>query len=79
NYGDRLRCYTDQEFRKACSCLSGQKDIVESKNKQALLLIIVVILVTLFVLLILYLIQENFIGKSLSNIFKTPLFLPQKA
>ena len=32
----------------------------EAKNKQALLLMIVVILVTLFVLLILYLIQENF-------------------
>ena len=79
NYGDRLRCYTDQEFRKACSCLSGQKDIVEAKNKQALLLMAVVILVTLFVLLVLYLIQENFIGKSLSNVFKTPLFLPTKA
>jgi carbonic anhydrase len=74
NYGDRLRCYTDEQFRKACSCLSGKNDIIDAKNRQALLLIVVVILVTLFVLLILYLIQEDFIGKSLSKMFTTPLY-----
>jgi carbonic anhydrase len=80
NYGNRLRCYTEEQFRKSCSCLTGQKDIVSAKNKQVLLLTIVVILVVLFVLLIFYLIQEGFFKKTFgyfTNFMSSKLFLPR--
>jgi carbonic anhydrase len=79
NYGNRLRCYTEEQFRKSCSCLTGQKDIVTAKNKQALLIIIVIILVVSFVLLIFYLIQEGFFKQSFGEFCKfmsSKLFLP---
>ena len=82
NYGSKLRCYTEEQFRKSCSCLTGQKDIVSAKNKQVLLLTIVVILIILFVLLILYLVQEGFLSKVLakcSNMLSTKLFIPKQA
>ena len=67
NYGDRLRCYTEKEFRSACSCLSGDKELLSVKNKQVLMITIIFILIVLFILLILYLIQENFFGKTLEK------------
>ena len=81
NYGDRLRCYTEEQFRKSCSCLTGQKDIISAKNKQVLLLTVVVILVVLFVLLIFYLIQEGFFEKTfgkMSKFMSSRLFLPRQ-
>lgn len=81
NYGSKLRCYTEKQFRKSCSCLTGQKDIVSAKNKQVMLLTIVVILIVLFVLLIFYLIQEGFFKKAcgnISNLLSSKLFIPRK-
>ena len=67
NYGDKLRCYTDEQFRKACSCLSGHKDISASRNQQIKFITIIVVIIIIFVLLILYLIQENFFSKFLDS------------
>jgi len=70
NYGDKLRCYTDEQFRKACACLSGHKDISASRNDQIKFITIIMVIIILFILLILYLIQENFFSKFLES-FKT--------
>ena len=71
----------EEQFRKSCSCLTGQKDIISAKNKQVLLLTVVVILVVLFVLLIFYLIQEGFFEKTfgkMSKFMSSRLFLPRQ-
>ena len=62
-YGDRLRCYTDQEFRKACSCLTDKKILLRQK-KTGIIINGSCYISNLICSPILYLIQENFIGKS---------------
>jgi len=81
NYGDKLRCYTDEQFRKACSCMSGHKEIASSRQEQIKFITIIVSILILFVLLILYLIQENFFSKFLDtfkNLLTSNLFLAYK-
>jgi len=80
NYGSKLRCYNDKQFRKACSKLTSQKDIIDSRNKQVLLLTITVCIFVTMILFILWLIQQDFFSKTADNIKKflsTKIFLPK--
>ena len=68
NYGDRLRCYTEKEFRKACSRISGDKELIKQKNNHRLMMIIILILVVMFILLFLYLLQEKYFDNALEKL-----------
>lgn len=59
NYGSNFRCYTEQEFNKACSCLNTKTEVIKYKNRLALLGIILAILVIIILLIVLYLKQEG--------------------
>jgi carbonic anhydrase len=76
NYGDKLRCYTENEFRESCSKLSANPEIISSKNKQALILLLLVLGIIAFVLAILYFHQQgmlNNIGDRVKNFFEAPV------
>ena len=52
NYGSKLRCYTDTELRRKCSCMckDGQTvDIFPSINKQTLLILFLLLFIALFI------------------------------
>ena len=78
NYGDKLRCYTDTEFRDSCAKLTSHKDIVNAKNRQILLLTLTMSTLVIMTLLILWLVQQDFFITTLENIKKflsTKVFL----
>ncbi len=79
NYGDRIRCYNEKQFRKECAKLTSHTDIVDARNKQLLLILIAVSIVTILILVILYLAQKDFFGKggtAIKDFFTTKIFLP---
>ena len=39
NYGSKLRCYNETQFRNACSKLTNYKDIVNAKHRQLMLMV----------------------------------------
>ena len=59
NYGDKLRCYTDNEFRESCSKLTANPEIVSAKSKQAMIILLIVLGIITFVLAILYFQQQG--------------------
>ena len=65
NYGNRMRCYTDTEFRESCAKLSENKDIKVYHSKNNLIISITVVLIVLFILFILYLYDKGVLGKYL--------------
>ena len=77
NYGDQMRCYNDNEFRSACSKLTSNTDIVEAKSRQALLIVIAFCASIITLLLILWLVQQDFFWKTwekLKLMLSTKLF-----
>lgn len=77
NYGDQMRCYNDNEFRSACSKLTSNTDIVEAKSRQALLIVIAFCASIITLLLILWLVQQDFFWKTwekLKVMLSTKLF-----
>jgi carbonic anhydrase len=68
NYGDKMRCYSDKEFREQCSKLSRDSELMTAKNKQALLIVGVVSIVVMLVLFILWLVQQDFFNNTLEKV-----------
>lgn len=60
NYGDRMKCYTDKEFREQCSRLVGDSDIITARNKQVLLITLTIAILVILALLVMWLIQQDF-------------------
>ena len=78
NYGDKLRCYTDKEFRKSCAKLTSDKDIIKAHHEHLLKIAQTVALVILLILFILWLIQQDFFSNTAEKIKKflgTKIFL----
>ena len=64
NYGSKLRCYNEKQFRNACSKLTSYKDIVNAKHRQLMLMVATASIVILVVLFILWLVQQDFFTKT---------------
>ena len=71
NYGSKLRCYTDKEFKQACSKLVGNKEIAKSKSYQTLIITLLVVISLVGILSILWLIEQGLFKttiRSISNV-----------
>ena len=78
NYGDKFRCYTEKEFRKSCSKLTNDKDIISAQHQHLLKIAQTVALIMLLILFILWLVQQDFFSKTADKIKKfmgTKIFL----
>jgi carbonic anhydrase len=64
NYGDKIRCYSEREFRKSCAKLTSRKDIVTAKHKYIMKMLTTGSLVAMVVLFALFLIQSNFFSRT---------------
>lgn len=64
NYGSKLRCYNETQFRNACSKLTNYKDIVNAKHRQLMLMVSTASILILLVLFILWLVQQDFFTKT---------------
>ena len=62
NYGSNFRCYTNKEFKKACSCQNINMDALKYKNKLALFCIILAILIIIIILILLYMREHGGLG-----------------
>lgn len=81
NYGDKMRCYDDKQFRRACAKLTSHKDIISAQNKNAMLITITACVFITMVLFILWLIQQEFFSKTadkIRNFLNTKVFIPKK-
>ena len=81
NYGDKLRCYTEKQFRKSCSSIVGNKDIMSQKYKNTLLVTIACCVFVSTVLFILWLVQQDFFSSTAGKVKKIlggRVFLPKK-
>jgi len=54
NYGPGLRCYTEAEFKKACSCATDTTDILTAKNRFYLIALGGTSITTIIILLVLW-------------------------
>jgi carbonic anhydrase len=82
NYGDKFRCYTDKEFRNACSKLTSDKEILTAHHEHLLKIAQTVTLVILLILFILWLVQQDFFSKTAEKIKEflgTKIFLKKVA
>lgn len=68
NYGDKLRCYTEKEFRQSCAKLTSRKDIVNAKHDYYMKLLTSGSLFVLTLLFLFYLIQNDFFSKTADKI-----------
>ena len=68
NYGSKLRCYTDKEFKKECAKLVGSKDVAKFKSYQTLITAIIVVVVTVGVLSVLWLFEKGLLSTTVSSI-----------
>jgi carbonic anhydrase len=68
NYGSKLRCYTDKEFKKSCSKLVGNKDIAKFKSYQTLIIALTVVISLVGILSILWLIEQGLLKKTIKSI-----------
>ena len=68
NYGSKLRCYNEKQFRNACSKLTNYKDVINAKHRQLMLMVSTASIIILLVLLILWLVQQEFFTKTASKI-----------
>lgn len=78
NYGDKIRCYSEKEFRKSCAKLTSRKDIITAKHKYIMEMLKTGSLVALVLLFIFYLIQADFFNKTGSKVkrfMNTQIFL----
>lgn len=81
NYGDKLRCYNEKEFRRACAKITSQADIVKEKDRQVLMLTITACVFITMVLFIFWLIQQDFFSNTAAKIkefFGTKVFIGKK-
>ena len=67
NYGDKFRCYTEKEFRGACSKLTNNSDILTAQHEHLLKMAQTVTLVVLLILFTLWLVQQDFFSKTASK------------
>ena len=82
NYGDKFRCYTEKEFRGACSKLTNNSDILTAQHEHLLKIAQTVTLVVLLILFTLWLVQQDFFSKTAEKIKKflgTKIFLKKVA
>lgn len=68
NYGNKLRCYTDKEFRKACARISNNSEVVTYKSYSNLAITITVVVIVLFILLILWILEKGLLKNLVPNI-----------
>lgn len=54
NYGPGLKCYTEEEFKKACSCAVDTNDIMTAKNRFYLIATAGVSITVIIILLVLW-------------------------
>tara|TARA_B100000925_G_C22008356_1_gene474783 strand:+ start:3417 stop:4328 length:912 start_codon:yes stop_codon:yes gene_type:complete len=81
NYGDKMRCYDDKQFRKSCAKLTSQKDIISAQNKNVMLITITACIFITMVLFILWLIQQDFFSKTTEKVksfLNAKVFIPKK-
>lgn len=80
NYGNRMRCYTDKEFRESCAKLTENKDVAVSNSKRHLIITITVIIIVLFILLIIYLYDKGYLAnfsKVIGEFLKKKILTPK--
>jgi hypothetical protein len=65
NYGNKLRCYTEKEFKKTCAKLVGNKDVEKYRAWKTTMISITVVVLVVFTLFILWLIDKGLI----TNVF----------
>ncbi len=81
NYGDKLRCYNEKQFRESCAKLTGHSEMIESKNKQTMIAIITGCVVVTMILFILWLVQQDFFSNTAQKVkdfMSTKVFIPKK-
>jgi len=61
NYGNKLRCYTEKEFKNACAKIAANKDIIKYRSYKNLLITITIITLVLFTLFIIWIIDTKFL------------------
>lgn len=72
NYGNKLRCYTEKEFRNSCKRLVGDKGVEKTKYWKMVILTVVTIIIVTFVLFILWLIEKGLL-KNLKGVLMETL------
>jgi carbonic anhydrase len=80
NYGNRMRCYTDKEFRESCAKLTENKDVKVYNSKRNLIITVTVIIIILFILLLLYLYDKGILSKFIkviNNFLKKKILTPR--
>ena len=81
NYGDKLRCYSEKEFRKSCAAIVGNKEIMSQKYKNTIFLTTAGCIFVSTVLFILWLVQQDFFSSTaakVKNIMAEKIFIPKK-
>lgn len=77
NYGDRLRCYTNDELKEQCSKYVNATDIMSKRKKQTLLIIMSVCIVIITIILLGWIYYKGVFGR-IFGFFKTKLNLSGK-
>lgn len=73
NYGSKLRCYTDEELRKACRCMAGKQDTHNSLFGIGIKTGLLLLFLITFIILVLYIgfhqgIFKGIVGKLMTYI-----------
>ena len=71
NYGNKLRCYTEPEFRQACGKLVGNKDVEKVKYWKMVILAITTIIIVSFSLFILWLVEKGLLNNLKGVVMET--------
>lgn len=70
NYGNKMKCYTDQELRKRCAELSSNVEVKTFNLKKNLYLIISIVVVIFAIMIILFLRDKGYLKNILGNLHK---------
>lgn len=68
NYGNRLRCYNEKEFRQSCKRLIGKQDMISSNFKFVMKLMSSASIWVIIILLVLLIIQQQMLSSGSSKV-----------